>query len=76
MFNWMAVSIYSAVWVKQETFQYDVTLLVILYLVEYPSVIKIKVHNVFYTHTFIYSELILMMMVSNIFYNFLDFLTQ
>ena len=41
-----------------------------------PVGVKIKVHNVFYTHTFIYSELILMMMVSNIFYNFLDFLTH
>ena len=46
-----------------------------LYLLEFPSVIKIKVHNVFYTHTSIYSKLILTM-VSNMFYNFLDFLTQ
>ena len=37
--------------------------------------VKIKVHNVFYTHTSIYSKLILTM-VSNMFYNFLDFLTQ
>ena len=37
--------------------------------------VKIKVHNVFYTHTSIYSELILTM-VSNMYYNFLDFLTQ
>ena len=37
----------------------NVTLLDILYLVEFYSVIKIKVHNMFYTHTSIYSELIL-----------------
>ena len=35
-----------------------VTLLDILYEVEFHSVIKIKVHNVFYTHTSIYSKLI------------------
>ena len=40
-----------------------------------PVSVKIKVHNVFYTHTSIYSKLILTM-VSNMFYNFLDFLTQ
>ena len=37
----------------------NVTLIDILCSVEFHSVIKIKVHNVFYTHTFIYSELIL-----------------
>ena len=52
-----------------------VTFIDILYLVEFHSVIKIKVHNVFYTHTSIYSKLILTI-VSNMFYNFLDFLTQ
>ena len=43
--------------------------------VRIPVGVKIKVHNVFYTHTSIYSKLILMM-VSHMFYNFLDFLTQ
>ena len=38
---------------------YTVTLVDILCSVEFHSVIKIKVHNVFYTHTSIYSELIL-----------------
>ena len=37
----------------------DVTLIDILCSVEFHSVIKIKVHNVFYTHTSIYSKLIL-----------------
>ena len=40
----------------------SVTLMDILYLVEFLSVIKIKDHNVFYTHTSIYSKLILLIM--------------
>ena len=40
-----------------------------------PVGVKIKVHNVFYNHTSIYSKLLLTM-VSNMFYNFLDFITQ
>ena len=38
-----------------------VTLIDILYMLEFLSVIEIKVHNVFYTHIFIYSKLILVM---------------
>ena len=60
---------------KEEFIFIYVTLMDILYFVRIPVSVKIKVHNVFYTHTSIYSKLILTM-VSNMFYNFLDFLTQ
>ena len=55
--------------------QISVTLLEFSLFGRIPIGVKIKVHNVLDTHTSIYSKLILTM-VSNMFYNFLDFITQ